>query len=461
LLGLSLAFATRIDAQDLDTVRVSYVVTSQWATGFDGRLTIRNDSRRGIEDWRLALQLSPQITSIWNARIVSRSGDRYILGPVDASWDDGEIASGETVTIGFVAQGAATALPTNAFLNGAPVTLNQASPAPRPQSVRIMPAPTWPRTTVAPYVDATAWPPLNMAALAKELDVRRFRLGFVVAQSAADANPSWGGVRSASGSYRLQELNELRAHGGDAAIAFGGAAGTELALVTKSTAELAAKYKSVIDAYQASVVDFDIEGAALAHRESIGRRAEALQTLQSSMKAEGRSLEIWFTLPVTPNGLSGDALLVIRAALEHRVDIRGINVMAMDYGSALAPDPVGRMGAYAIEAARNLHDQLHKLYAGVGKPKESAELWRMIGITPMIGQNDVAGEVFQTRDASQVFEFAMKNHIGLLSFWSLNRDRPCERGQAAANPGCSGIAQRPYEFALIFQPFGARGDPSR
>src|SRR5262245_46410073 len=117
LLALALTFAERIPAQDSDTVRVTYVVTSQWTTGFDGELTIRNDSRRGIEEWRLSLQLSPQITSIWNARIVSRSGNRYVLGPVDASWDDGEIASGETIKIGFVAKGAATALPTNAVLN--------------------------------------------------------------------------------------------------------------------------------------------------------------------------------------------------------------------------------------------------------------------------------------------------------------------------------------------------------
>ena len=111
------------------------------------------------------------------------------------------------------------------------------------------------------------------------------------------------------------------------------------------------------------------------------------------------------------------------------------------------------MGAYAIEAARHLHEQILTMYAATEAPKESAEIWHMIGITPMIGRNDVVAEVFQTSDADQVRDFARKTGIGLLSFWSLNRDHPCERPQEEATPLCSGIPQSAYEFTRLFRSF--------
>jgi hypothetical protein len=247
----------------------------------------------------------------------------------------------------------------------------------------------------------------------------------------------------------LREINALRAGGGDVAIAFGGATGVELAAAAKSAAELAATYQSVIDTYGVRVLDFDLEGVWLADRPSIQRRAEALADLQKRMRTQGRPVDIWFTLPVLPSGLSAEGVHVLRAAIERGIDIRGVNAMAMNYGGAIAPQPSGRMGAFAIEAARSLHRQLSALYAS----KAPAEVWQMIGITPMIGRNDVLAEVFQQSDANQLLEFAMTSRIGLLSFWSLNRDRACEPSQAAVNPLCSGITQSAYEFTRIFQPF--------
>jgi chitinase len=79
----------------------------------------------------------------------------------------------------------------------------------------------------------------------------------------------------------------------------------------------------------------------------------------------------------------------------------------------------------------------------------------MIGITPMIGRNDIVAEVFQQSDAAQLLDFATQSRIGSLSMWSLNRDRSCERPEVLVSPLCSGISQRAYEFTRIFQPFGA------
>lgn len=43
----------------------------------------------------------------------------------------------------------------------------------------------------------------------------------------------------------------------------------------------------------------------------------------------------------------------------------------------------------------------------------------------MIGQNDVAGDVFTTNDASDLLGFAWTHDLGRLSFWSANRDARC------------------------------------
>ena len=350
----------------------------------------------------------------------------------------------------------ATGFPTGGSLNSVPTRFNEDSPAPHAPPSAVVPAPAWPEPVFAPYVDMTLWPQLSLIALAKELDIRRFRLGFVVAQSATQPDPSWGGAQSATSSFRLREINALRMLGGDVAIAFGGAAGTELAAMTPSATELATKYKSVIDAYDARVLDFDLESVSLTDRESIQRRAAALAILQTWMATEQRPLEIWVTLPVLPTGLSAEGINVIRSMLDRGVHVRGVNALTMDYGAGAAPNPADRMGAYAIEAARALHSQLHTLYAARGKPKEAAELWQMVGITPMIGRNDTIAEVFQPSDANRVLAFAMQSRIGSLSIWSLNRDRSCEGPQAAASPLCSGIPQSDYEFTRIFQAFATR-----
>ena len=60
-----------------------------------------------------------------------------------------------------------------------------------------------------------------------------------------------------------------------------------------------------------------------------------------------------------------------------------LQVMAMDFGDAAAPNPAGRMGFLAIQAALATRSQTVAL--GLTSTK--------IGIIPMIGVNDVASEV--------------------------------------------------------------------
>ena len=79
----------------------------------------------------------------------------------------------------------------------------------------------------------------------------------------------------------------------------------------------------------------------------------------------------------------------------------GINIMTMDYGDSAAPDPEGQMGYYAIQSAQSLHNQLSQIYPD----KSSDEVWQMIGITPMIGLNDIITERFTLSRCATTYRF--------------------------------------------------------
>ncbi len=284
-----------------------------------------------------------------------------------------------------------------------------------------------------------------------------FNLGFVVAINTA-CSPAWGGFATltpASG-YMLDRINALRRTGGDVMVSFGGAANVELGVACTDTASLVAAYRSVIDAYGLTRIDFDIEGGVLGDHASTDRRSTAIAQLQASATAQGRTLKVWFTLPVLPTGLTVDGVYVLTSALAHGVQIEGVNIMAMDYGSGAAPNPTGNMGTYAIQAGQSTHVQLRAAYAGAGHPLSATEAWRKIGLTPMIGQNDVLSEVFTLADAAQVRDFAVANDLGGMFFWSLGRDQQCAGATSGASSICSGIIQSPYAFALAMAGFGQR-----
>ncbi len=232
-------------------------------------------------------------------------------------------------------------------------------------------------------------------------------------------------------------------------VSFGGASGTELAQAITSVPALTAAYQQVINAYQLTHIDFDIEGAAEADTASIDRRSQAIAALQQAAAADGRTLQVWFTLPVLPTGLTADGLYVLQSALKYGVQIAGVNVMAMDYGDGAAPNPQGQMGTYAIDAATSTFNQLRSL---LGPTPTNSQLWAMIGVTPMIGMNDQTDEVFTQQDAEQLVAFAQQVGMGRLSFWDLNRDQESPSGALNyVDLNSSSLVQTPLQFALIFQ----------
>ena len=312
----------------------------------------------------------------------------------------------------------------------------------------------WPTKFYAPYVDMTLYPTYNLVTAATTGNIKYFSLAFIVADS--NNQPSWGGYAQYEvngGSFDLalrQQITSLRAAGGDVMVSFGGASNSELAQQITNVTQLTAAYQTVVNAYNVTHLDFDIEGAASAEHASIDRRSQALAALEQNATAAGKNLQIWFTLPVLPTGLTADGLYVVQSALKYGVQIAGINVMAMDFGDSAAPSPANQMGNYAIDSANSLFNQLGTLY---GTSKSSTELWGMIGVTPMIGLNDVTTETFDLNAASELLAFAEQKGMGRISIWSLNRDTASTAAKSYVDTTSSSIVQKQWAFSSLFETF--------
>lgn len=320
-------------------------------------------------------------------------------------------------------------------------------------------------TGFAAYVDVTATPsyPFETPPGLAQQDVI---LAFVVASPDDACTPSWGGYYSLDEAATSLELDrriaQLRSVGGRARVSFGGQANTELASACTDVSALTNAYQSVVDRYDLSIIDLDIEGAALTDSAGMSRRAEAIAEVQRTATADQRRLDVWLTLPVAVSGLTAEGLQALTTMLAAGVDVAGVNGMTMDFGDGSAADRT--MGDLAIDATTALHGQVSQAYAAAEQPLTEVESWSRVGMTPMIGQNDVAGEVFTLADAEKVNAFARENGLGLVSMWSANRDSTCQRPlptvTTVVQTTCSGIDQQGISFADVLGADTAESTPA-
>ncbi|MFD7828861.1 cellulose binding domain-containing protein [Kitasatospora sp. NPDC059803] len=483
-----------------------YSRTSSWDSGYTGQYLVTNPDSGPIEEWTLSFDLpaGAKIDSLWNATFTA-AGQHVTVKP--EAWSK-RLEPGKSVVVGFVAQGvgAAQAEPGNCLVNntsckagdgtvptpsGRPTAT--ATPTTAPTSpVSTGPVPTTPVPTrtgtgtpaptgtasatssakpttptptrtptatptatgvpvppagagagFAPYVDTSLYPPYDLVATAKATGVKNYTLAFVV--SGGGCQPKWGGVSDLSADAVAAQIGALRAIGGDVRVSFGGANGSELALACGSTADLAAAYQKTVDAYGLTRLDFDVEGGAIANTAANTRRAQAIAQLQKNAAAQGKALDVSFTLPALPSGLTQEGVNLVADAKNNGVAIGAVNIMAMDFGDGVAPNPQGQMGKYAIAAATATQAQV-KSVLGL----DDAAAWRKVAVTPMIGVNDVASEVFTVADAKQLADFAASRHIAWLAMWSGTRDKACDGGaKAYADASCSSIVQQPLDFTRV------------
>lgn len=318
------------------------------------------------------------------------------------------------------------------------------------------PSTTWPRAVFAPFVDA-ARDDVNskfaFADAAKKSGTQYYNLGFII--SDGNQNACWGGysvLEGAKGTNAglMQDIERIRSMGGDVCISFGGLNGPYLNETVKDDVVLKNKYLDMVNAWNLRRIDFDMEHNTVSAGEtsdSNKRNHRAIKLLQNELKDAGRKVGVWFTLPVMPYGLNNNDLLVLDHAIKTGVEIEGVNIMAMCYGGAFG----GNMADQAISAMTGLQSQLKTLYSNVGITKTDDELWGMVGICPEIGINDTgAVNTFYLADASKLLDFCKSKNVGLITFWSENRDKE-NNGSINAGPDSTGLAQEDLAFTKAFQ----------
>ena len=145
-------------------------------------------------------------------------------------------------------------------------------------------------------------------------------------------------------------------------------------------------------------------------------------------------------------GLESASIGLLNNAKSKGVNFSIVNLMTMDYGG-----PDSHMGQDSINAANDFFKQLQKIYPS----KTSSQLWSMVGLTNLIGQNDTPKEIFTLNDAQKVLTFAQQQHIGELSIWEVSRDNGSCPGNTSDQDTCSGLSQSKYAFTNIFKAFSS------
>jgi len=443
-------------------IGAAYTRTSDWSTGYTAQYVVTNNNGAAKKDWKLEFDLpsGSKLSSLWNAES-SVSGQHITV--TSAKWDTDGLAADESVTVGFVVNG--TGAPTGCRIDGAscsadttatpeptgrPTETASPKPTPTPTATSKPTATATPTPTptsspgtgttasagFAPYVDTSLYPAFDLVASATATGVKDYNLAFIT--DGGSCTPKWGGVTDLASDAVAAQIGALRAKGGDVRVSFGGAAGSELATTCSSADALAAAYGKVVDAYDLTKVDFDVEGGALPNTTANTNRAKAIAKLQ----AQHPDLDVSFTLPVMPEGLTQDGVNLLSNAKSNGVALDTVNIMAMDYGPAYSGD----MGTYAEQAATATQAQVKSV---LGLSDSAA--WKAVAVTPMIGVNDVTSEIFKVEDATQLVNFAKSKGLGWLSMWSATRDKQCSGGaKNYADATCSSIVQDEHAFSKAF-----------
>jgi len=116
------------------TDAVAFKVNDNWGSGFVGQITLKPAA--ALDGWTVAFDAPFTITNIWNAEIVSRTADHYVVR--NAAWN-GKVGAAGEVSFGFQATpGGAAAAIEGILLNGHAVgDGHQHEPDPIPPTVSV------------------------------------------------------------------------------------------------------------------------------------------------------------------------------------------------------------------------------------------------------------------------------------------------------------------------------------
>lgn len=281
----------------------------------------------------------------------------------------------------------------------------------------------------APYEYLGWGEPQSPASVIADTGVKDITLAFIL--SHGSCNPEWDGSRPLLGGSDQRAIEAVRAAGGDVDVSFGGWSGKKLGNSCKSVAALAGAYQKVIDAYSLGAIDIDIEHGEVASKKVRVRVVEALAEVQQ----EDPGLEISITFAAGEAGpeASGRSLIADAAAIGFQPS--AWTIMPFDFGTPRTD--MGHASTKAVEALVADLASAYRIPASVA--------YEHAGISSMNGHTDEASEIVTPADFETMLTFAQLHHLARLTFWAVNRDRPCT-GTENEGEDCSGIEQQPYAF---------------
>ncbi|GAA3485734.1 chitinase [Streptomyces yanii] len=280
---------------------------------------------------------------------------------------------------------------------------------------------------VAPYLYNGWGSPPSPTTVMNATGVKWFTLAFVL--SNGYCNPQWDGGRALTGGVDQQTISTVRGAGGDVIPSFGGWSGNKLESSCSSASELAAAYQKVINAYGLKAIDIDIEAEAYSSATVQQRTVDALKTI----KANNPGIKVYVTFGTGQNG--PDTSLINRAATA-ALTVDSWTIMPFDFGGAGQ-----NMGTLTTRAAEGLKNAVKSAYG-----YSDDQTYRSIGISSMNGVTD-DNETVTVDDFRTILAYAQQHHLARLTFWSVNRDRPCAGGGADT---CSGVSQQAWDYTRVF-----------
>ena len=296
---------------------------------------------------------------------------------------------------------------------------------------------------IAPYFHAWSGGALTEAKRAAGLDSAT--LAFAITRG-----------NCALGQDLLNKLPDARTYvgaGGQLIISFGGQNGVYAEIACKDDNQLFNLLEKLILDSGTRRIDWDVEGHQLLNVEGTARRTRVLLRLQ----AKYPDLYTSFTLPGWLRGLDANSMNLLKSTIAAGVRISMVNVMTMSFGlenlrTMVVPSTLAQASIMTFRATAS---QMATLYPN----KTQAQLHAMMGMTPMIGKND-DGSTFSLVDAKTIADFAKVNGIGLLSYWSFQRDRAQSSNASNDLSSFSGVAQSDYQFFNIFKTAGGSVAPT-
>jgi Cellulose binding domain len=271
---------------------------------------------------------------------------------------------------------------------------------------------------VAPYFFPGFGLPLpNPATVMQASGVRWFTIAFVLASG---CNAVWDGEGGLTGGQHQATINQIRAAGGDIIPSFGGFNGPKLGPACGTPQLLANQYMRVIDQFNLRAIDIDIENFDEFENDAVRNRIIGALKI---VKQQRPGVTTIVTIPTLINGPNffGGQLIQQAAATQANIDI--FTIMPFNFGGH------GNMVNATASAVNGLRSQLMSAFGWSASTANSH-----MGISGMNGLSDQR-ETTTLADWRTII--SQQSSLARVSFWGVNRDRPCPDGGVTSS--CSGI----------------------